>query len=201
MRLPWIIIIVIATLLCSSFFVQAQNWEDAPPTTQNWEDEIPPSRFRCASADEDIFREPSRTGHGVDQTLVDILDGIGYFLMLLGWLFAAGLLRLIIRLLRKRFAVWIVMWLPLCLIALVAYAPLQKYWQLIHELEAFQRECRPFQSPSAAFQAFQARILGDVLPYISMLLGIMFLYIPAIRHVIRFQGNKDVEPNSLQRSL
>lgn len=191
------IILLLVPLLCCSLFIQAQNWED-PPQRTPWEEELPPtpSPFPCASNDEDIFREPLRTSKGVNQTLVDLLDGIGYLLLLVWWLFAAGLLRLIIKWLKNSVVVWVVMWLPLCLVALVAYSPLQAYRQLAHDLEVFQRECRPFQARSAALQAYDMRRFGDALPYLGMLLGITFLYIPAIKQVVTSQRNQSINSST-----
>lgn len=195
---PRIITLLLATLLSCSLFVQAQAWEHTPAKTHSWKDELPPnpSPFPCASNDEDIFRERLRTSKGVDQTLVDIIDGIGYLLLLVWWLFAAGLLRLIIKWLKKSFVVWVVMWLPLCLVVLVAYSPLQEYRQLSHDLEVFQRECRPFQARSAALQAYDMRRFGDSLPYIGMLLGIALLYVPAIKQVVTSQRNQRINSHN-----
>lgn len=192
-----IIPLLLTIFLFGSFFIQAQSWED-PPRRTPWQEELPPppSRFPCASNDEDIFREPSRTSKGVNQTLVDLLDGIGYLLLLVWWLFAAGLLRLIIKWLKNSFVVWVVMWVPLCLVALVAYSPLQEYRQLAHDLDVFQRECRPFQARSAALQMYDMRRFGDALPYIGMLLGIMLLYIPAIKRVVTSQRNQRVDEST-----
>lgn len=196
-HLSRIIPLLLILFLLGSFFGQTQNW-DAPPKTQRWEEELPspPSPFPCAAKDEDIFREPSRTGHKVSQGLVDLLDTIGYWLLCMGWLFAAGLLYLIIKWLKTSFVVWIFLWLPLCLVALVAYSPLQAYRARLQDLAVFQRECRPFQPPSAAFRQYQMRRLGDALPYLGMLMAITLLYIPAINRVVKAQRNKGFQASA-----
>lgn len=194
-HLPRIITLLLAIFSFGSLLVQAQTWDSPPLTHQSWEKEIPPnpSPFPCSANDEDIFQEPLRTSKGVDQTLVDIFDGIGYLLLLVWWLFAVGLLRLTIKLLKKSFVVWVLMWVPLFLVGLVAYSPIQKYRRLSHELEVFQRECRPFQPRSAALQAYDMRRFGDALPYIGMLVGVALFYIPAINQVVTSQRSQRID--------
>lgn len=196
-HLPRIITLLLVIFSFGSLSVQAQSWEDGTraPTRQ---EELPPSPspFPCGSRDEDIFQEPSRTGHKVSQGLVDILDIIGYSLLCIWWLFAAGLLYWIIRLLKNSFVVWILMWFPFCLILMVAYSPLQEYQHIMHDMEVFQRECRPFQPRSAAFMTFQTRRFGDAFPYIGMLTLITLLYIPAIKQVVTSQKSKEFEPGN-----
>jgi hypothetical protein len=137
--------------------------------------------------DGDIFREPSETGHGVDQDLVDLVHGLGHLLLLLWWLFAAGLLGVAVAVLRRSAAVWPVLAVPFLLVAGVAWSPLQALRQQLADLQQFQEKCRYYDPPSRAFLTYKQHRWDDATPYLLMVAGITLLYVPAVLTVIRAQ--------------
>lgn len=143
--------------------------------------------------DSEIFREPTETGHGVNQGLVDLLHGLGHLLLLLWWLFAAGLLGVVVAVLRNRGAVWPVMGAPFLLVAWVAWSPLQTLRQQLADLQHFQEQCRSYDPPTQAFLTYKQHRWDDATPYLLMVAGIALLYVPAVLTVIRAQRNRRVK--------
>ncbi|MBH8569469.1 hypothetical protein KB206_11285 [Microvirga sp. STS02] len=179
-RLLLSLVLLFLSLPAATYFVQAQDGSSEAPNpwiTQPCDDR----------PDEEIFRKPTETGHGVDQGLVDLIHGFGNLLLLLWWLFAAGLLRLVIALFRKTVAVWVVIWLPFLLVGWVALAPLQELRQKLRWVEEFQAQCRAYDPPSRALLAYKQRKWNEAFPYISMVVAMTMLYVPAIGHVVKYQ--------------
>ena len=137
------------------------------------------------------YQEPS-TNSRLPSWVEPTIHFLGNLLLVGWWLLAAGLVVVLVRLFRRSLAAWVLMWLPLPMVLLVALPPLQVLHQRLEELQHFLELCGEYIGPNRNFDYYKRRHWEDASPYIAMLAAMALLYVGASIYLIKFRRGQPV---------